>query len=239
MNGAIERLLSVLFCKRCAICGRIIGQEEEICSLCRADLPTIGSNICPFCGRDRANCVCEGDEFAFDGAAAPFYYGGKARHLIHQLKFYGQRELTPLLAVFMETRVKEAFPSEQFDLIVPVPMHRSERREREYNHSALLGKELSRRLGIPLREKAITKVRETKRQRGLPAGERRTNLSGAFSACLPDWAKTILLVDDVLTTGSTAGECAKALKKAGAQQVYCITCAATVLEHGNGTKENL
>ena len=72
MNGTIERLLSVLFCKRCAICGRIIEQEEEICSLCRADLPTIGSNICPFCGRDRANCVCEGDEFAFDGAAAPF-----------------------------------------------------------------------------------------------------------------------------------------------------------------------
>lgn len=228
----LERLFSVIFCKRCPLCGRVIAQEEEICPLCRAQLPMIGANICPFCGRDRENCLCEAEGFPFDGAAAPLYYTGQARHLIHQLKFYGERRLAPLFASLMAERVEEAYPNEQFDLVAPVPMHRTERRDRQYNHSALLARELARRLGVPCREKALVKVRETKRQRGLKGRERRQNLLDAFAVggAIGISGKTVLVVDDVLTTGSTAGECARALKKAGAQRVCCVTACATLLE---------
>ncbi|MBC8570780.1 ComF family protein [Zongyangia hominis] len=228
----LERLLTVLFCKRCALCDKVIAQEEELCELCRVKLPRIGSNICPFCGRDRQNCHCGLEHFAFDGAAAPLYYTGQARHLIHQFKYYGQRHLAAPLAQLMAGRVREAFPGERFDLLVPVPMHRLERREREYNHSALLARELSRRLGVPCREKALSKVRETRRQRGLTGAERRQNLRDAFTPGkgVTLAGKTVLLIDDVLTTGSTAEECAKALKSAGAKGVYCVTACATLWE---------
>ena len=108
MSRAIERLLSVLFCKRCAICGRIIGQEEEICSLCRADLPH--HQQCCLLGEIRRNCVCEGDELPLTVRPPLFYYGGKARHLIHQLKFYGQQGADTVAGRFHGNKGKGPFP---------------------------------------------------------------------------------------------------------------------------------
>lgn len=115
-----------------------------------------------------------------------------------------------------------------FDMIVPVPLNPNRQRSRGYNQAALISKPLSKRLNIPCCPPALVRIKDTRSQVGLNAVQRRENMAGAFRAehdiCK---GKTVLLVDDIATTGSTLNECATALKQAGAERIYCYTIART------------
>ena len=115
------------------------------------------------------------------------------------------------------------------DVIVPVPLHRSRLRQRGFNQSVLLGRVLSRQLFIPMLPDALVRTRQTEPQIELSVAERRVNVKGAFAVNKPDriMGKRILLLDDVMTTGSTIDECAHELKKAGARGVIAVTIART------------
>jgi ComF family protein len=139
------------------------------------------------------------------------------------LKFHGVKRLSIPLAGLISSLV-----SDKYDAIIPVPLHTSKLREREFNQTALIGHHLSKALSTPLITNALCKNRETKLQTDVSGKERRDNLRGAFSASGEIGGISILLVDDVITTGATVTECSRVLKKAGALKIDAVALARSM-----------
>jgi len=171
----------------------------------------------------------------FDKAVSVLRFRGAVRHAIHAFKY--ERQLYWLRAlegwlVMSQVEWLRAGPDLGLkhggvEVIVPVPLYSIRERERGFNQAWLLVRALSREWGIPAARKALTRVRATETQTHLDRQERMANLHGAFVASNPGviFGKQVLLVDDVLTTGSTANECARVLRKAGATSVLVLTLA--------------
>jgi len=159
-------------------------------------------------------------------SASAFRYEGVARQAVQSLKFRGRKTLATTFAILLEKRLADE-PGflEGVDLIVPVPLHPSRRRERGFNQSALVARELARRWEIPASEKALVRNRKTRPQVGLSARERADNIRGAFEAGPEVRGKVILLVDDVMTTGATASACARGFRAGGAEETRVLTLA--------------
>jgi len=165
---------------------------------------------------------CLESEPDFDSARSFGLYDGVLRKAINCLKYYGMRRLAdPLARMVLGMNLPRA------DFILPVPLHASRLRQREFNQSALVARHLARGLNSGLIINSLIKVRDTVPQVGLRYKERIKNVRNAFMVdnALPVYGKSILLVDDVVTTGSTVRECATVLKKAGAGRVDVISLA--------------
>ncbi len=228
-------LLDVILPPICHICHSFIPQAGNlhICPSCRDRLPLVSSPLCSLCGipfagtgGDHRCGSCLTHPPHFDSARAHFLYEGAIRDLIHSFKYNRLTHLRyPLALLTLEGMSEFCDPH----LIVPVPLHRSRLRQRGFNQAVLLGRVLSRRLSLPMLPDALVRTRQTEPQIELSAAERRVNVKGAFSVKRPDHVagKRILLLDDVMTTGSTMDECAKELKKAGAEVVIATAIART------------
>ncbi|MBY0508214.1 MAG: hypothetical protein K2X03_30145 [Bryobacteraceae bacterium] len=167
--------------------------------------------------------LCRLGARGFDAAYCAGEYEGALRKLIHLFKYGGVYSLERELV----NRLSDALPRDQrFDLVAPMPMHWLRRLSRGRNHAEILARGLAKRTGIPYQDAAYRR-KSTPPQSRVSRAERRRNVRGAFGVKWPETVrgKRILLVDDVLTTGSTAGACAAALKKAGAAHVAVITIA--------------
>ncbi len=151
-------------------------------------------------------------------------FEGPLREAIHQLKYKGRTSLARPLGQYMG-QAWQARPLPA-DLIVPVPLHPARLRERGYNQATLLADRLARATGLALEERGLQRVRATSPQVDLNAAERKANVQGAFQA-EPSRVRghTIVVVDDVCTTGATLEACSLALQEAGAQRVYAMTLA--------------
>ena len=155
-----------------------------------------------------------------DGVQAGLFYNDAAARLIHAFKYAGAKYLAESLGAFLPT------PPDA-DWIIPVPLHPFRRRQRGYNQSLLLAQHLSRTTGIPLQPRALTRIRNTPSQTQRTHAERPGNVRDAFLAGRGLQGSHILLVDDVITTGSTLDACALALRMAGAAGVWAVTvCTA-------------
>lgn len=221
----VDGLLAVFFPDRCAYCGAVVPHSERMCAACAGDLPLIDQPACPRCGRSKADCDCRQRHRPYDTALAPFYYRDAVRQAILRLK---ERE-RPYIARELAARMLRVFLQSGLPLpdgVTYVPMTRRDERDRGYNQSRMLAAEIADGLQLPLIE-ALRKVQQTRPQKGLTALERSGNVLGAFDAApgvgLRD--KTLLLIDDLVTTGATAGECAKVLKLYGAEKVILLTVA--------------
>ncbi len=230
MSSIFDKLLTVVYPKRCALCGEVIAFDGRLCEECEAE-KRIEGEICLKCGREKERCVCKKEHFSpsYKGFCAPYYFSGSMQKAVYRLKNSGFEELAPPMASVMAETVKKRFENTEFDCVTCVPMTKRRRRKRGYNQSELLAKALAKELKLPY-EALLVKSRDTKAQRLSTAKDRRTNLYGAFEAAhdakLKD--KTVLIADDVKTTGSTLSECAKMLRIHGARAVYA--CAFTVTD---------
>lgn len=229
----IKRIERLFFPARCACCGCVIPAGELLCPGCGAGLPRVEEPVCPRCGRGRAWCVCDGRETAYERIVAPFYYEGAVRRGILRMK-YGRHSTAAVgLADFMGETAARAYRELAFDCVTPVPMRPAEKRTRGFNQSALLAREIARRLAVPCRE-TLRKRTDTKPQHRCAAGERRQNVRGVYEALPGKPGRVILLVDDVVTTGATLDECARALRAAGAETVCCAAVACVRLRKSPG-----
>ncbi len=238
MKDKISRLLSFLFVKdyNCIVCGRELPAKNGYltCTNCYQKLELIQGDRCLKCGKklfgEGEYCLdCEEHEKSFDRAFAPVSYVGAAAALVMAFKFENKRYLASPLARYMtDCLLQEGIAPE---VIVPVPLHEKREKERGYNQSELLAKEISSSLGVPLAAKATARVKETLTSSLLTGGReaREANVKGAFVVREPALVKgkCVLLVDDVLTTGATSSELAGVLRKAGASKVYVLTFATT------------
>ena len=159
----------------------------------------------------------------FDAVYTFGSYEGPLRELVHLFKYKGMR---PLARNFGDMLARAIPAGQQFDAIVPMPLHWWRRWTRGFNQSELLAREVSRRCGAPVVQAAGRK-RHTESQAGLTNSKRRLNVRGAFTSRVRLDGKHVLLVDDVFTTGATAGACARVLKRAGAARVSVLALART------------
>jgi ComF family protein len=215
-----------------------------VCTDCIAGIKAIEGSVCEVCGErvpDAAHAVsetkcmlCRRARLPFAKAAAYGSYDGALRSMIHLLKYDGMLPAADSLASLLAPVVEAlAGKCEDKALLVPVPLYKSKQRQREFNQSELIAREALKRLPIEIRSKleladsVLLRQRDTRSQTGLTRHQRRENMRGAFvvSDAAEVTGRDIILVDDVLTTGTTAAECARVLRRAGAKKVYVATVA--------------
>jgi ComF family protein len=219
-----ERALDLVFPRRCVSCGAF---GSFICSTCLAATGRAEPPRCPVCWMPGAGgtCVrCRREPPAFEAARSTFVYRGVARDAVLALKFRGLSATAEEMARPMADHLAEWSPAVSF--IAPVPLTGRRRRERGYNQSEVLAREISRMWGVPLACRVVVRRRATAPQVSLADEDaRRSNLVDAFGPGPEAVKGGVLLVDDVLTTGATLDACAKAVRQAGGGPVYALTFA--------------
>lgn len=208
-------IMNLLFPPKCILCGDLLGKEEsDLCRNCRVEAPEY-----PF-HKEKLQFL--------DSFAAVWYYEGNVRRSILRFKFYGARTYAGPYGRLLAMKLQREYP-EGFDVLTWVPISPLRKLRRGYDQVELLAEEVARELDMPA-EALLKKVRHNRPQSRLnDAAKRRANVLGAYK--MRDGAavcgKRILLLDDILTTGATAGEAARVLLTAGAKEVHCAAIAAT------------
>ncbi len=222
-------LTETLFEPRCTACD---APGTPFCGRCALGLEPVGSPMCARCGlpfpdagADRLCAVCVRRPPAFARARAAYLYGGPLEEAIQRMK-YGRR---PELAADLARLLRATLPPPA-DLVVPVPLHPRRLAERGFNPAVLLFRPWARDLRLPFAPRLLRRLRPTPAQAGLGLVERRRNVRGAFAARRRVDGLRLVLVDDVMTTGSTAHACAVALRRAGARSVVVLTLARVGLD---------
>lgn len=222
---------------RCPGCGQIIDEPHRFCLRCWQSIDWLSGPGCVRCGLPfpfdaggSSECAgCLSKPPAFDRLRAAVAYGEVARNVVLKLKYGGRPGIAATLAAFMQRHLPDAG---ERPLLAPVPLHRWRIWGRGYNQSALIVRALAARSGHEAELDLLRRVKRTPLLRGLGRSERRRALQGAFSVSEAMKARvagrTVVLMDDVYTSGATAGACASILKRAGAGSVN-ILCWARVL----------
>jgi competence protein ComFC len=209
----------------CAGCG---AKGARWCSHCQQSVRLVMPPVCECCGREQDTpglCSwCQYSKPHFASIRSWGYFQGPLREAIHALKYRRDLGLGEVLSGPLNQMLAES--TWPLDLIVPVPLGVARLKERGYNQSGLIARPLAWETGLRYSPRALARVRETRSQVGLSLDQRKENVRGAFQASSNLVAgKTVLLVDDVMTTGSTLEACAVALLQAGAMKVYGLTLA--------------
>jgi ComF family protein len=218
--------LDLLFPQWCVGCGR---EGDYICEHCRQSLSSILPPVCPQCGKPQSDSrlcpTCDSENPVIDGICSPFLFDGVIRQAIHELKYHNLRALAlPMAGLLYEYYLAYPVPGE---VLVPVPLHRKRLRERGYNQSALLARQLGKLTGMPVIEDCLIRKQHTPPQaRTANIEERRQNVVNAFSCSNGKlWGKQVILIDDVTTSGTTLNAGAKTLKESGAASVWGLVMA--------------
>lgn len=209
MDRTKELLLSLAAppSHRCYLC-----EEEEI----------LGEDgLCDACRRALKLAISPAPPEGLNGLSVGLQYFDELGTIFYRFKKKERRDYTPFLAQFIS--IPEEWHAE---LLLPVPLHWWREYRRTYNQSFLLSEYVSSRYGIPICRDLLVRTRPTPQQKKLPGKQRLRNLKGAFRAAPECQGRSIVLIDDVVTTGSTLSECARTLKKTGAYRVYaaCVAC---------------
>lgn len=228
MNHMLDKLIAAFFPQRCSGCARVIKPEEWWCEDCMAELPKVLPPICHYCGMEKQACICDKQHHAYDSCCAPFYKEGVADRAMARFKFNDLPRIANAFAPYMAAVVRREYADCMPQVITFVPEYAARPDVREYNPGGEMAKAVAKLLDIPCLP-LLHKIYPTESQKGLPAIYRSGNLLGVFDVAKNARVrgKTILIVDDILTTGATLHECAKMLKIAGANTVLAATAVVT------------
>lgn len=222
--------------RQCEGCGAMPDEGGRyLCWDCRAGLPWIEPPYCSRCGdpingaitNDYVCSLCAAREPAFDLARSAVRFREGIKDWLHRFKYSNATYLAPDFGRMLAATVRVHYERERFDAVAYVPLYPVKERARTYNQARLLAAALGREMGLPLARGCLERVRDTGTQTHLTARQRAENVKDAFRVRHPEWAegRHFLLVDDVMTTGATVNECARALKAAGSGRVMVMTVA--------------
>ena len=200
----------------------LIAPPNHRCYLCEQECPTSEDGLCDDCRSGLKLAVSPAPPECLDGLTAGLQYCDELATVFYRFKKKERTDYAPFLAQFIS--IPEEWHTE---MLLPVPLYWWREFRRTYNQSYLLSEYVSSRFGIPICKDLLVRTRPTPQQKLLNEKQRRRNLKGAFRAAPECKGRSIVLIDDVVTTGSTLSECARALKKAGAYRVYAATVACT------------
>ena len=227
-------LLDWIYPPKCVACKMLLplvhnAPKHWICEQCKPLFTAISEPYCKVCGHPGLPCAsCYGKTFDFEYNRAVFTYKDTVRDLIHKIKFQGQKQAAFALGDLMAKELTVIG-----DYVIPVPLHKSKKRSRGFNQAAVLARPLSKSLNIPMSEDMLLRVKNTMPQSLLTSQAREDNLTGAFAynqkkyKTPPD---TLILLDDIFTSGATMNACAKVLKNNGVRRVICVSLSIALKE---------
>lgn len=219
----LEDFYDSLYPRRCVICRELADEDSFFCKNCAGEIAPIAEPTCFGCGLGVNRCECDRFIYHFDGVVAPFYNTGQAQAVYYEYKFFSRLSTGRFFAEWMAKLVRERIGTENIDLICFVPTDEKKKRAKRFDHSEILAEELAKLLDIPLQSDLLYKRFSNKTQHKLTLDERFLNVRNAYAVKERIDRKTVLLVDDIKTTGATLDECARQLKFSGADKVYCVT----------------
>lgn len=234
----LAKTLDIIFPPQCLVCRARVTAHGTLCTGCWGEIKFIAAPYCACCGLpfefslgEEALCgECIKERPPFSRARTAFCYDEHSSKLVTALKFSDQLHLAAIYGKWLDKAGKELILSS--DVIVPVPLHWRRFIRRRYNQSALLAQALAKQTGLTVLEDGLTRRKHTTPQTGLSREQRQKNLRGAFVIHNHHKdtikGKSVLLVDDVMTTGSTIHQCSKTLLKGGAASVNVLTLARRV-----------
>lgn len=235
----VGSIVNTLFPARCAACSELTESHGSLCATCWQNIHFIADPICCKCGLpfeynigEKAVCGrCMEHKPAYTEARAIFKYDENSRSQVLALKYHDKTQLAPIFGRWL-ARIAGTY-KDKAQFIMPVPLHPMRIVTRRYNQAALLSYALSEHIGLPVLHNTLLRTRMTPTQSGLTRRQRADNMRGAFR--VPEKKRevikgnSVILIDDVMTTGATLEACARALHDAGVQDVYVLTLARTVL----------
>ncbi len=237
IRNILSGFLDILYPRHCFACNKSLHEEQSnyICESCMETIETTEVERCSRCGIKSGPGItfsgkgcpeCKNTNFKFEKSFFVSDNTEPVRTLIHQFKYKKQVCLaTPLGSILANLLHQKDFG--KIDFIVPVPLHWKKKQERSFSQSELMAKKICKELSIPISKNNLHRTKNTLSQTQLSRIQRQENVKGAFKVKIPEefHLKNILLVDDVLTTGMTASECAKSLENAGANKIFFIALA--------------
>jgi len=204
--------------------------SRYLCPICIENLVILNEDICPKCGAPLLpnGCpLCVETKFKFIAARSVFLFDDHIRKLIHGLKYYQFLKIAPVLAAYAAIYLENHWKWQKPDIILPVPLHKVRQRERDFNQSAVIAKWIALFCQIEFREDLLTRNRYTQTQTSLDVKQRHHNVKGAFNLTDAEYLKnkTILILDDVFTTGATCDAITGILRDNQITQVFVLTIA--------------
>lgn len=245
LGTALDRLLALFYPDVCQICreGKATSTDSYICGGCRTGKNGVRYLEAPFCGccglpfegdiTVAFECSnCRDQQLHFRSARAAVEFTGLVKEVIHRYKYSHATWFEPFLAQMLRERAAPSLAEERWDFIVPIPLHWRKWRERSFNQSERLARQLGKATGIPVRPKLLKRILPTRTQTRLTRAERTENVKRAFAYRSHEKLEgaRVVLLDDVLTTGATASACAKLLMQNGAAVVDVWTVARGILK---------
>lgn len=245
LKNIFKSFIGIIYPPRCHICQRFFGDNRlknaqeglPICQDCFNGFSPIIPPLCPVCRRPFESLVdenhlcedCLRRRPYYDAIGAPYIYEGSLLSAIHQLKYDGKTQIADSLGDILASFAKEWLGTAEGCLMMPVPLHPRRLRARGFNQSLLLARVMIPFLGADLDYLSLRRIRDTQPQTGLNSKERRKNVQRAFrlTGNMDMKGRTVILVDDVATTGNTLNECARVLKRSGCDKVLCLVLART------------
>lgn len=219
----------IFFPEKCPLCGRTLKINEDFCLCCGSEEIKLSENCCEHCGKEKELCSC-GTLYTAELShiTGAFSYDGIIKNMLLSFKFSGRKNLYRYFGDCLAEKAATAYADVDFDTVTFVPSSAENTKERGYNPTRLLAERTAKKLFIPCEELLIKNI-ETEKQHSLRAKERMTNIKNSIvlSKNVSVKGKTVLLCDDIKTTGATLRECSDILLAMGAEDVYCITVAVT------------
>lgn len=223
MVQILNRIINLIFPPKCIFCESIVNLSSfiSICEDCYKKIPfshqeyTELSNEYPYTSfHIKLVCLCE--------------YEGIIKQSLIRYKFMNKQSYNRTFGIMLAEKIKKMTSCRNFDIIVSVPLHKTKERLRGYNQAYLIAREVSRKMKVSENSQLLSRIRNTKSQSKLDKNDRVLNVKDAFKVKNEKWIKdkTILLIDDIATTGATMGECCKSLLEAGAKEVVCAVIAS-------------
>lgn len=228
LYNCLENALNYILPHHCALCGKRDDTQVGVCDPCQSRLPSLTSP-CPVCARNRTEgriCgACQNRPPAFDATIAAFSYREPVASLVHRLKYGHDTRLSRTLGILLAQRVAAEPANPPPTLLIPTPAHYTRLMGRGFNQALTIARETGKRLGVPVAPRAAVKHRNTGSQVRLKPGARVLNARDSFTVTAPLQDRRVALVDDVMTTGATLQDLARAARAAGASHVSCWVLA--------------
>lgn len=225
--------ITAIYPNKCIGCGDIIKENRTLCDYCEKKIERNSlENLCLNCGFEKNDCVCKFNIYRFNKLISVFKNKGIAQKAYYKYKFHKYQHYSNFFAKEMVNAVKLLYKDIDFDFICAVPSGKNYLKNTRYNHCEYIANIMSAELGLPFLKDVLYCRKHSKLQHKSKISERLLNVDGKYDYNFRIDGKTVLLIDDIRTTGATLDECAKMLLYAGADGVFCVTALCTSVNSG-------